>query len=66
MLTESTESECLGVVERCFAVLIRFWFKDVLFFKSPITTMHSHVGPVLLSLGSYCRLVEEVANSKDY
>ena len=52
MLAESTESKCLGVVKRCFAVLIRFWFKDVLFFKSPITTMHFHVGPVLLSLGS--------------
>lgn len=65
MLAESTESECLGVVKRCFAVLIWFWFKDVIFFKSPVTTMHSHVGPVLLSLGSHCRLVEQVANSKD-
>lgn len=53
MLTESTESECLGVVKRCFVVLIRFWIKDVIFFKSPITTVHSHDGPVLLSLGSY-------------
>lgn len=65
MLTESTESECLGIVKRCFAVLIRFWFKDVISLKSPITTMHSHVGPVLLSLGSHCRLVEQVTNNKD-
>ena len=65
MLTESTESECLGVVKRCFTVLMWFWFKDVLFLKSPVTTMHSHVGPVLFSLGSHCRLVDQVANSKD-
>ena len=65
MLAESTESECLRVDKRCFAVFIGFWFKDVISFKSPITTMHSHVGSVLLSLGSHCSLVEQVANSKD-
>ena len=64
MLAESTESECLRVDKRCFAVLMRFWFKDVIFFKSPITTMHSHVGPVLFSLGSHCRLVEQVTSNK--
>jgi len=53
---------CSGEIQ--FAVFIGFWFKDVLFLKSPVTTMHSHVGSVLFSLGSYCRLDEQVASSK--
>ena len=47
---------CSGEIQ--FAVFVWFWFKDVLFLKSPVTTMHSHVGPVLFSLDSHCRLVE--------
>ena len=46
MLLISAKVHGLCSDECCFVVHMGFWFKDVLFIKSPVTAVHSHVGPV--------------------